>query len=80
MSVLREKIEAAGASGRKALVPYLPFGFPTRERFWAEVEASSRERLEGILEALLRADRLLKTANENPARILENFLIEAEGA
>ncbi|WP_029898031.1 tryptophan synthase subunit alpha [Desulfohalovibrio reitneri] len=42
MSVLREKIEAAGASGRKALIPYLPFGFPTRERFWAEVEGMDR--------------------------------------
>jgi DNA polymerase III delta subunit len=51
-----------------------------KERFWAEVEGSSRERLEGMLEALLRADRLLKTANEDPGRILENFVIEAAGS
>jgi len=50
-----------------------------KERFWAEVDASSRERLEDMLEALLRADRLLKTANEDPGRILENFVIEAVG-
>jgi len=39
MSILTERIRAANASGRKAVIPYLPAGFPDRERFWAEVAA-----------------------------------------
>ncbi|GFK93982.1 Tryptophan synthase alpha chain [Fundidesulfovibrio magnetotacticus] len=39
MSILTERIRSANASGRKAVIPYLPAGFPDRERFWAEVSA-----------------------------------------
>lgn len=39
MSILTERIRAANAAGRKALIPYLPGGFPDRERFWRELTA-----------------------------------------
>lgn len=38
-SKLTERIKAANAAGRKAVIPYLPFGYPDRARFWAEFEA-----------------------------------------
>ncbi len=38
-SRLTERIKAANAAGRMAVVPYLPFGYPDRARFWAEFEA-----------------------------------------
>ncbi len=37
MSVLTESIRAANAQGRKAVIPYLPAGFPTLEAFWKEL-------------------------------------------
>jgi tryptophan synthase alpha chain len=39
ISRLKTKIGKAASAGRKALIPYLPYGFPDRERFWAEIEA-----------------------------------------
>ncbi|MGE4299152.1 MAG: tryptophan synthase subunit alpha [Desulfovibrionaceae bacterium] len=36
-SRLTQKIEAATAAGRKALIPYLPAGYPTKDRFWKEL-------------------------------------------
>ncbi|WP_243312450.1 tryptophan synthase subunit alpha [Fundidesulfovibrio agrisoli] len=39
MSILTERIRAANASGRKAVIPYLPGGFPDRDRFWKELAA-----------------------------------------
>ena len=34
MSILEQKIRAARANGRIALIPFLTAGFPDRERFW----------------------------------------------
>ena len=39
MSKLEQAIRAANAQGRKALIPYLPAGFPDRDRFWDELKA-----------------------------------------
>ena len=39
MSILTDRIRAANAAGRKAVIPYLPAGFPDRERFWDELTA-----------------------------------------
>jgi tryptophan synthase alpha chain len=36
-SILTEKIAAANARGRKAVIPYLPAGFPDPKRFWKEL-------------------------------------------
>jgi len=38
ISLLTERIKAANASGRKALVPFLPAGFPDLDAFWKELE------------------------------------------
>ncbi len=38
-SLLTKKIEEANSQGRKALIPFLPGGFPDRDRFWEELEA-----------------------------------------
>ncbi|MDD4951781.1 MAG: tryptophan synthase subunit alpha [Desulfovibrionaceae bacterium] len=38
-SLLTEKIRAANASGRIALIPFLPAGFPDKDRFWEELAA-----------------------------------------
>ena len=48
-----------------------------RERFWEEVRASSPERLERGLKALLGAEKRLKVESEDPGRILEAFVVEA---
>ena len=37
LSKLTERIRAANAAGRKALIPFLPGGFPDRDRFWKEL-------------------------------------------
>jgi len=39
MSKLTEKIRAANQAGRVALVPFLPAGYPDKDRFFDEVEA-----------------------------------------
>ena len=39
MNMLTERIRQANAQGRKAVVMYLPAGFPDRERFWTELAA-----------------------------------------
>jgi len=39
MSILTDRIRAAAASGRKAVIPYLPAGFPDKIRFWEELSA-----------------------------------------
>jgi len=39
MSILTDRIRAAKASGRKAVIPYLPAGFPDKARFWEEISA-----------------------------------------
>lgn len=39
MSKLTQAIQSANAQGRKALIPYLPAGFPDMERFWSELKA-----------------------------------------
>lgn len=39
VSKLTQKIRSANEQGRKALIPYLPGGFPDREQFWKEIEA-----------------------------------------
>jgi tryptophan synthase alpha chain len=39
MSILTDRIRAANASGRKAVIPYLPGGFPDGDRFWEELAA-----------------------------------------
>lgn len=39
MSILTDRIKAANASGRKAVIPYLPGGFPDKARFWDELAA-----------------------------------------
>jgi len=36
-SKLTQKIQAANKEGRKALIPFLPAGFPDREKFWEEL-------------------------------------------
>ncbi len=38
-SLLTRRIRAANDAGRKALIPFLPAGFPTPERFWKEITA-----------------------------------------
>ncbi len=38
-SRLEQRIRAANAAGRKALIPFLPGGYPERERFWNEITA-----------------------------------------
>jgi tryptophan synthase alpha chain len=35
--ILQEKIRQAGSQGRKALIPYLPAGFPDLDAFWDEI-------------------------------------------
>jgi tryptophan synthase alpha chain len=37
--ILQDKIRTANAQGRKALIPYLPAGFPGLETFWNELTA-----------------------------------------
>jgi tryptophan synthase alpha chain len=39
MSILTDRINHANASGRKAVIPYLPAGFPDKDRFWGELAA-----------------------------------------
>ena len=39
MSILTDRIRQANAQGRKAVIPYVPAGFPTKERFWKEIAA-----------------------------------------
>lgn len=34
MHILEEKIRAARADGRHALIPFVTFGFPDEKRFW----------------------------------------------
>ena len=34
MHILEEKIRAARAAGRHALIPFVTFGFPDEKRFW----------------------------------------------
>ncbi len=49
MSILQDKIETALAQGRKALVPYLPCGFPGLDEFWeniAELDANGADIIE----------------------------------
>lgn len=49
MSILQQKIEAALAQGRKALIPYLPCGFPDLDKFWedvAELDAAGADVIE----------------------------------
>lgn len=38
-SHISDRIHAAAYEGRKALIPCLPAGFPTKERFWEEIHA-----------------------------------------
>lgn len=38
-SRLTARIRAANEAGRKALIPFLPAGFPDQERFWKELES-----------------------------------------
>ncbi len=38
-SRLEQKIREANEAGRKALIPYLPAGYPDKERFWKELSA-----------------------------------------
>ncbi len=38
LSILTQKIEAARAAGRTALIPFLPGGYPDQTRFWEEME------------------------------------------
>lgn len=39
MSILTDRILQANTQGRKAVIPYVPAGFPTKERFWEEIAA-----------------------------------------
>jgi tryptophan synthase alpha chain len=39
MSILTDRIRVANASGRKAVIPYLPAGFPDKDQFWRELAA-----------------------------------------
>ena len=41
-SRLTQRIRQANAQGRKALIPFLPAGFPDKERFWRELEELDR--------------------------------------
>jgi len=41
-SRLEQKIREANKTGRKALIPFLPAGYPDKERFWKELEALDR--------------------------------------
>lgn len=36
---LEQRIREANKQGRKALIPFLPGGFPDKERFWKELQA-----------------------------------------
>lgn len=48
-SPLTERIRKANEQGRKALIPFLPAGFPDRERFWkelAQLDASGADIIE----------------------------------
>lgn len=36
-SRLQQRIKAANDAGRKALIPFLPGGYPDQERFWKEI-------------------------------------------
>lgn len=38
-SALTTKLNAAKAAGRLGLIPFLPAGYPTKERFWDEIAA-----------------------------------------
>ena len=38
-SRLQERIKTANLQGRKALIPFLPGGYPDKERFWREIKA-----------------------------------------
>lgn len=49
MSVLSEKIKEANAKGRKAVIPYLPAGFPGLDEFWdalKELDAAGADVIE----------------------------------
>lgn len=49
MSNLSEKIRAANAKGRKAVIPYLPAGFPGLDEFWTalkELDAAGADIIE----------------------------------
>jgi tryptophan synthase alpha chain len=37
MNILTQRIREANAVGRKAVIPYLPAGYPDKERFWKEL-------------------------------------------
>lgn len=39
MSILTQRIRAANQAGRKAVIPFLPAGFPDQGRFWDELKA-----------------------------------------
>lgn len=39
MSILTKRIQAANAEGRKAVIPFLPAGFPDLDEFWNELQA-----------------------------------------
>ena len=39
MNALETAIRAATQAGRKALIPFLPAGFPDKDRFWTELKA-----------------------------------------
>ena len=39
MNKITERIKAANQTGRKALIPFLPAGFPDKDRFWNELDA-----------------------------------------
>ncbi|GAB6036488.1 tryptophan synthase subunit alpha [Fundidesulfovibrio butyratiphilus] len=41
-SILTTRIREAKAQGRKAVIPYLPAGFPDKTRFWEELDALDR--------------------------------------
>lgn len=38
-SKLEQAIREANRAGRKALIPFLPAGYPDKDRFWKEIEA-----------------------------------------
>lgn len=38
ISFLTERITAANKAGRKALIPFIPAGFPEKEQFWDELD------------------------------------------
>ena len=49
MSILEQRIRAARAEGRTALIPFLTAGFPDRDRFWdvlRELDASGADVIE----------------------------------